>query len=334
MRGNPQDFATFDSTPGALKSLLRQAGDSCLTIDEIGQSGLTSEQKQKILYDFSQGKERGRLSKIGQDFGARDPDRIFYTSIFTGEESINSSSHAGGAQVRVTELIFDENHKLWHSINSAASAEKWERFIGENYGHLMPKLIEYIANNSIDIASLYYDTLESLRNRAESLGVISDSAGARKMKTFALAQMGATIIAEILDNADIFDAVHDFVNEKIGEGVATAAASDNDKFAEFLESIPVKYADRIYGGSHEHIRSPIGEMTRRDERINLKILTSELKTLVARENIDENRFLEWAAQAGNLKYISNGGGKRAFAKRIKIAGSNCRVYEFDFSNCA
>jgi len=334
MRGNPQDFATFDSTSGALKSLLKQAGDSCLTIDEIGQSGLNSEQKQKILYDFSQGKERGRLSKVGQDFGARDPDRIFYTSIFTGEESINSNSHAGGAQVRVTELIFDDNNKLWNSIDSAAKAEEWERFISENYGHLMPKLIEYIANNSHDVAGLYYDTLESLRNHAESISVISDSAGARKMKTFALAQVGATIIAEILENADIFDAVNEFVYQKIGEGVATAAASDNDKFAEFLESIPTKYADRLYGGSHDNIRSPVGEMSRRDERINLKILASELKTLVARENIDEKRFLEWSAQAGSLKFISNGGGKRAFRKRIKIAGNYSPAYEFEFSNCA
>ena len=333
-RGDPAAFPTFYPTPGALKSLLRQACDSCLPIDEIGQSGLRADEKQKLIHDISAGKERGRLKKTASgDYAAEASSLLSYTVILTGEESMSSASAAGGASVRSTELFFDETDgkRLWSSVRGSAQAEEWDNFLAANHGWLMPKIIEIIASDPVKIKEKYAMQLKLMREYASQAGEI-DGATARKLKMLALSVTGAELVDEVLEaSGEIVDGAVNFALGLVEKGAATDTTSDRQRFIEFMHSLPARYSERLFlinGDGSEEVRRGIGAVNATGNRTELRILIGELPRLCDHDHIDMKRFLEWAKASNVLQYVNNGGGKRTFSKRLHVGATKASCFQF------
>lgn len=334
MRGDPSQFPTFDATAGSLKAQLRQACDACLPIDEIGQAGLRPDEKQKLIYDICAGKERGRLKKSSTgDYEADISSLLNYTVIVTGEEALITSNAAGGATVRITEMVFDDadGKRLWTSLRGSAEAESWDTFMHEHHGWIMPLVIQQIAADPDDIKARYEMQLRLMREYAAGEGGQVDGATSRKLKTFALAITGAEIIDQVLEaGGAIVDGVADFALEQVAKGAATSTSSDHDRYSEFLHSIPARYNDRLFqinGDGSEDVRRAIGAAST-GTRPELRIIAGELARICDHDHIDAKRFLEWAEQANVLQFISNGAGKRTFVKRLNVGPAKTSCYQF------
>lgn len=337
MRGRPGDFSTFDSTAGSLKAELKQSADSCLTIDEIGQSEMRPEQKMKLVYDISQGKERGRLKKDGRDFYIDAmAEKLCYTVIMTGEVGIRGgSAQTTGADVRVTELIFSPENRVWETIGENSEAEEWERFLIDNHGWIMPRVIEFISNNQAEVKDYYIQSLDSLRKFAHSLGATGDNAAARKLKMNALALTGVMVLGDIF-GLDFLDEgvsnIEKYVAGLMENSTSSTVISEDDKYRDFLFSLPIRYADRLYGSSASDVKRVVGEVVRTGDRLQMKIIVSEFLALTAADKIDAERLIAWSVNSGMLRYNKNGGGKKVMVKRLKIGDQQVGCYDFMLDN--
>lgn len=342
LRGDPRNFATFDSTEKFLVELCQQAGDACVPVDEVGQAGFTPEKKQQLIYNLSQGKRRGRLSNTGKVGTSSIDERMYYNIIITGEESILPANAAAGTTVRVTEMIFDAadpDRRVWESITTAAEAEAWESFIVENHGFVMPEIIETINKDRAAYTEQYSQLLVWLRAEMSCAGK-DDNATQRKLKTFALALVGAQLLDDAL-NADSkigpYGAAGDFAIKQLKAGIATVVSKDDDRYADFLLSLPVRYSDRMFNISatddENHVRAPVGAARVGGEVVELRILTSALDALCAKEGLDAKRLLAHADKAGWLQKVKNGtapNGQPNYvsSRRIQCGPAKAACYQF------
>ena len=81
----------------------------------------------------------GRNGVTGRVENDTQEGKSHYTLLLTGEEAcVDMSSGPGGNQVRLAQMVFNQDNPLWHSIGCNADAEEWRGFINKNYGHLLP----------------------------------------------------------------------------------------------------------------------------------------------------------------------------------------------------
>lgn len=344
MRGRPDSYFTFDGTEGGIKDLCQRSIDTCFPLDESGQAKMSPEELGQLIYAISQGRERVRLGRSGKgEFSVKTSSaKVHYTMIFTGEESIVSSKAAAGISVRATEVFFnDKDTPVWNSINHASEAEEWDRFLAQNHGWILPEVIRIIDSRREEIVGRYDEVLAVLREVAKS-SFEADDATLRKMKTFALALVGAELIDEVLGcagkNKSISTAAEAFAVEQIQAGASTAVLSDEERYEEFLHGIPARYADRVFqikddAAGHGNIRSPLGAVHVGSETVELRIISAEFEKLCANASIDMKRLLDYVDGKGWLKKIKNGvapNGKPKYLASARIACGPTKVACYTF----
>lgn len=353
MRGEYDRFASFNGTAGSLQSVVLSGADSCTLIDETGESGMTKEQKENFIYSISQGKERGRLRRNGDDFSARESKKSHYTIIFTGELGMLTSDAQGGASVRNTEILVTKENPIWlqfygmEKTQGAEAAQRIEKFISKNSGWLMPEAIDFILKNAEDVKTEYDMTLAMLRNTISREGLATDNKSMRKIQTTALAMTGCWILGQVLGcrisqvniNGEQSD-FGSFVSNAITDSSASQTISEDEKYENLLMSIPVTFADRLYdlekteGDSKQDVKRPIGAIRHSDRKTEIRILTKEMQNILDDATVDSNRFFGWATKNEFLQLMANGPNcSPTRIKRLKINSIlSAPCYQFFIKN--
>lgn len=342
MRGQQAEFATFDSTANALKTLLNTSNDQCLVIDEVGQSNARPEDQVRFVYDVSQGKMRARMTRDAGGFAVKaDLKKASYSVIFTGELSILAGvkNAPTGTQVRTTELHFDRKagRPLWHTITTHDEAKAHERFITENHGWIMPLVIERIRELDDNGLRVLFDSYSQMLT-AQSALPITEATTRRKLQIFAAALTGADLLADVLGfkvDLAIARAL------ELGDLTAKAAAetgSENDHYDAVLRNTLLDtkwFIQPLESDNDRAPERPMGEVVKKGEDVFVRIIADKMDDFCRYQNIDRGRFINWARDNAILTQHGNGKDRKGNPRftdqvKCKVGGKAtmlCFVFE-------
>lgn len=330
MRGKPSDFATFDGTGNALKTMMLAGNDQAIVIDEVGQNGMRDDEKIRFIYSVSQGKTRLRSKRASDgDYQNNDQKTANYSVIFTGEEEFLSSikNAPAGARVRCTTLYFDPQagKPLWNTIKDAAGAEAWSAFIDEHHGYLMPLVVDKMREiGASELRRRYDEMLAWLREHAEKHG--ADDLAKRQLKLFACAVLGARVLAEVLgfDPTGIEEAAFDHA-----AALGTGASERGDESVHFENALRATTTnpDHFFMPATDPLagrtvprKSTWGEVKKMEPQLEVVILASQMDAFCQSAGIDRFRFEQYAKDHGWMK-VSHSGGKTRYVDRRRVGGS-------------
>lgn len=345
MKGRPSAFATFDSTDGALKSLMKQSNDGCMVIDEVGTSAMTPEQRARWIYDISSGKERARLRRAGSDFNAAESSTYRYMVLLTGEESLLSRPTADGQRVRYTEIVFNRKDRvLWDSITSGKQADDYLEFFESNHGWLVPLAIEKIRQDVERYRAIYAEALGKMNDQEQN------AKASRKHKLLAAAVTGVALLDDVLGSpwdADRLIALTMSIADHTDRDIIEAGAAD-EQFLNALRSTVSRFRrhlyvhiDKIAVGLEPTSETPtaqpvygsysIDAVSESKEKHMFTLDKGHADAWAKASGVDLRRLLDWTEQAGILKtYPNKGQRKPRRDNTFKIGEARVAAYRFEF----
>ena len=155
--GEPDSlYTTINSTNNFLTNRASFLRNIPLLIDE---TQLASMDIEKLIYQLTEGKTRGRLSKDSKEKNAGSWSN---TTILTGEKPIVDTNTGAGAVNRVIEIaldgaLFDDFQETLETVRN-------------NYGYAGRKFIEYIQQTDIDLLKSQYNAICKVLQKFDSTG--------------------------------------------------------------------------------------------------------------------------------------------------------------------
>lgn len=308
---DPSRFASFNATANSLEHTVHQHKDLFVCLDEVHQSKMKLEDRIGFIYDLANGRAKNRMFKLGDNYTTKDIGQDYYSILLSGEKSIlNGLKQTIGSQVRLVEIVLDNDVSLWESINSSTEAEELTKALSEDYGHIMPEFIEYIKPKLSNLQSEYYEVLERLRNTADS----SSNAINRKLKPIARALLAARYLLEVVltDKSDI-EAILESAMTTVNK-VLLATFIDMDEasheFYDLLSHIQNTHQNYFLTGetSDANKREVFGSIMydNANNKKIIKIFNNCFDDFVLKAKVPGNLFLKWLKEQKLLKQDAAG----------------------------
>lgn len=166
-------MTTWNNTANYQMAMLRGNHGMMVLFDEsstLGKRDITNN-----IYDFTGGKERGRMSK---DLSLADTGTWCTTFMSTGEGSLKSYvKQNSGIRVR----LFESVNETW--TRDAMNADAIKQCVTENYGFVGIMIAKYLVNEDYEVAKkAYYENVQFYLDGLETKDEFSDRI-AKKMAT-------------------------------------------------------------------------------------------------------------------------------------------------------
>ena len=194
--GNNSLFSTYNTTPNAM--MKRMAGTNGVTFafDELSISNIGN--FTQTIYILSQGVDKARLNKNSEQ---KEQGTWLGVILSNGEKSLlNSSNKNAGIQMRVIEI----ENVSWTS--SADNAEKINKIIAKNNGHIAIEIAQYMIELGKEEVSKRYEENVGILKKVMNANNLVDEFTSRRVSK----------LATIITTAKIFE---EYLSKELGKEV-------------------------------------------------------------------------------------------------------------------
>lgn len=205
MTTSPDGYKGFNATAGAMDNILKNSHDCFIFFDEVAESNLTPEQRQRMIYSLANGSERSRLKRDSatNEYSSNitREKKLKYTVLIAGETSFlqGVKTEGTGIDARYLEIVLPPSIPLWDGIKTGLEAEELQDFLKNNYGHIALDFVNKVKQHKEDIPRIYKQKLEAIRNELDD----KDPIVARKVRILAYSYISAMYLAQIVFGEDV-----------------------------------------------------------------------------------------------------------------------------------
>ncbi|EHJ07405.1 cassette chromosome replicative helicase [Staphylococcus simiae] len=299
-KGNETLFKSWNATRNALESYLGNNFGVPIVLDEL--SSATFRDSTGLLYSIAEGQGRQRSDKNGD---VKSTNNWGTSVISTAEHSIfKDAAKNDGLRVRTIELneVFTSSSKNSDAIKTVVS---------QNYGHVMPKIAEFLLSNTQHIIKQFNSDYQWFENE-----LISDTnnTGIRMFKRYAVIIISARIFSQALNVNVSIDSMKTYLCNYHKDTVSERSLAEKaiDIIVQFVAQNRGKFSE---GSKLANMIENYGLIELKDDHIQVKMLANVFKNMLEMNQFqDTNNVIDALREKG---YIHSDRNRKTTKRSVK-----------------
>ena len=281
-------FATYNGTNNALIKKLTGLNGVTFALDEISMS--YTQNFTNFVYGLANGTDKDRLNK---DSELKERETWLTTILSNGEKSLISSSNKNaGVQIRVIEA----SNVTW--TRDAENAEKINRVIQQNYGHIGFEFAEYVTKRERDQLIKEFETAKNEVYEIMDDKLVIDNMTFRRCDKFGIILQTAYLFEDMMDIKLDIDGIKMLMVEIERESLRNR--SFRDSAIDYIKQYISKYKHKFDGVSSAST-DKLGKITQKESYVEVQMNKMSFEQMIKEGGYeDKNVVLKELKDAGYL----------------------------------